>query len=213
MRWWSIPALAALAWFAFTLTPLVALNDLAHAVRDHDTAYVESHVNFRVLRLSLANQIAAAIRAGGDGVDPQDRQRVADAAMAVALTVAESLVTPQTVIDLLDDGWPQKLDFANPTEPGIGLEGLRVPNFSRLIDFYVATEMRGFRTVVVAVPPGRPSKDQFRIRMRLRDWSWRVVDIELTQALRARIGARFAKLSRSRNAPPRPTGAGDAPPP
>lgn len=212
MRWWSIPILAALAWFVFTLTPLFALNDLARAVRDRDTAYVERHVNFRVLRLSLAHQVAAAIRAGGDKIEPQDRQRVADGSMAVALTVAESLVTPQTVIDLLDNGWPRNLEFANPPAQGIGTEGLRVPNLSRLVDFYIATEMRGFRTVVVAVPPGRSSKDQFRIRMRLRDWSWRIVDIELTDALRSQIGTRFAKLSRPRGGTPSPGGGGNAPP-
>lgn len=212
MRWWCIPVLVVLAWFGFTVTPLFALYDLARAVRDRDAAYVERHVNFRVLRLSLAHQVAAAIRAGGDKIEAQDRQRVADASMAVALTVAESLVTPQTVIDLLDVGWPRNLEFANPPAQGIETEGLRVPDLGRLVDFYIATEMRGFRTVVVAVPPGRSSKDQFRIRMRLRDWSWRIVDIELTEALRSRIGSRFAKLSRTRGGTPNPGDGGAAPP-
>ena len=202
MRWWGIPLVIAFAWFAFTLTPLWALYDLSVAVRDRDADYVERHVNFRALRFSLAQQIAAAIRSGGDGGNQQERQRYADAAMAIALTVAESLVTPQTVIDLLDDGWPQRLEFANPPADGLGEDGLRVPDGGRLAQLYAGTQMRGFRTVVVAVPPGKPAKKQFHIRMRIRDWSWRVIDIELTDALRERIGARFAKPLRMRDANP-----------
>ena len=52
--------------------------------------------------------------------------------------------------------------------------------------------MRGFRSVVVAVPPDRPRHEQFRIRLRLRDWGWRLVDIELSDDLRRRIGEKAA---------------------
>lgn len=192
MRWWAIPIFLALSWFAYTLTPLWALYDLARAVQAGDTAYVESHVNFRTLRVSLTRQLTAALKTGSTDLEQRDRQRIMDAATALALPLAETLVTPQTTIDLLDDGWPQSLDLPSPPAmPPSG--GLRVDRIGRLGAFYAASELRGFRTVVIAVPPDRPGDDQFKIRMRLRNWTWRLIEIELSETLRARIVARIAR--------------------
>ena len=202
MRWWSIPFVLALGWFLYTLTPFWALYDLARAVQAHDVAYVERHVNFRTLRLSILRQAAAAAQAqSADEAEPRDRQRLADAAVALAIPVAEALVTPQTVVDLLDDGWPQSVDLGledgaaddvgtRPARPGLRIDGLR-----RLIPFYLHSEMRGFRAVVIAVPPEAPRANRFRVRLRLRGWTWRLVDIELTQALRERIAQKLARAA------------------
>jgi hypothetical protein len=62
-----------------------------------------------------------------------------------------------------------------------------------LIPFYLASEMRGFRTVVVGVPPEASRERRLRVRLRLRNWTWRVVDIELNDELRARIAQTFAR--------------------
>jgi hypothetical protein len=195
MRWWSIPIVLALAWFAFTLTPFWALYDLARAVQTGDADYVERHVNVRTLRLSLIRQTAAAARGpeGSPAGDPRDRQRISDAAVALAIPLAEALVTPRTVVDLLDDGWPQSLDLPrSETADGEGGPGLRIEGLTRLVTFYLASEMRGFRTVVIGVPPDLPRARQFRIRLRLRGWTWRLVDIELTEELRDRIAQKLA---------------------
>lgn len=199
MRWWSIPILAALAWFVFTLTPFWTLYDLGRAVQAGDTAYVERHVNFRALRLGLTKQFTAALKAGSVEGESRERQRVADAASALALPLAEALITPTMVIDLLNDGWPQGLDLPNfSPDPGRAGEGLRVASLSRLADFYLASELRGLRTVVLRVPPDRPAAEQFKIRMRLRDWSWHIIDIELNEALRQRIASALARSFGSR---------------
>jgi hypothetical protein len=195
MRWWLIPVVIALGWFAYTLTPLWALYDLARAVQAGDTAYVESHVNFRTLRVSLTRQLAAAVKSGSSEFEQRDRQRIVDAATALALPLAEALVTPQTTVDLLDDGWPQSLDLPNPPVL-LASGGLRVEKLGRLGAFYTASELRGFRTVVIAVPPDRRGADQFKIRMRLRNWSWRLIDVELSETLRDRIVARISRASK-----------------
>ena len=85
MRWWLPPLLAVLAWFAYTLTPFWSLYGFAAAVQAGDTAAVERRVNFRTLRLSLARQISAAVKADSTSLDPRERQRIADAAAAFAL--------------------------------------------------------------------------------------------------------------------------------
>ncbi|MCJ2036688.1 DUF2939 domain-containing protein [Methylobacterium sp. J-068] len=199
MRWWSIPILVALGWFAFTLTPLWALYDLARAVQAHDTDYIARHVNFRTLRLSVIRQAAAAAQArdpSAPDVEPRERQRISEAAAALAIPIAEALVTPAMVVDLLDDGWPQSVELgreAPASKSGGG--GLRIESLRRLIPFYLASEMRGFRTVVVGVPPEASRDRRLRIRLRLRAWTWRVVDIELNNELRERIAQTFARAN------------------
>lgn len=202
MRWWSIPILLALAWFAFTLTPFWALYDLARAVQGGDVGYVERHVNFRTLRLSVIRQAAAAAQSGAElapDAEPRERQRLLDAAVVLAVPLAETLVTPRTVIDLLDDGMPQSLDFArdgeapgDPAPSGADAPGLRIDALRRLVPYYLTSEMRGFRTVVIGVPPSAPRARQFRIRLRLRGWTWRLIDIELTGELRERIARKLS---------------------
>jgi hypothetical protein len=199
MRWWSIPILLVLAWFAFTLTPLWALYDLARAVQAHDTDYIARHVNFHSLRRSVIRQAVAAAQArdpAAPDVEPRERQRLSEAAAALAIPIAEALVTPATVVDLLDDGWPQSVELgleASGVKSGGG--GLRIENLRRLIPFYLASEMRGFRTVVVGVPPEASRQRRLRIRLRLRAWTWRIVDIELNDELRERIAQTFARSS------------------
>lgn len=191
MRWWSIPLLAALGWFAYTLTPFWSLYDLARAVQAGDVAAVERRINFRTLRLSLAQQITAAARAEA-ATEPRERQRLADAATTLALPVAEALVTPKNVVDLLDDGWPQALDLPEPNLRHERRDGLRIPDWARALRYYLASDMRGFRAVVIPVPPDRPRHEQFRIRMRLHDWGWRIVEIDLSEDLRGRIAEKIA---------------------
>ena len=208
MRWWCLPILAALAWFVYTLTPLWALYDLAGSVQRGDADYVERHVNFRTLRLSLVRQASAAIRLRADAGEGRDRGGLADAAAALAVPLADALVTPAAVIELLADGWPRTLATTGgdlPTSLGMPepdgaaptpRDGLRIPSLGRLMRYYGASEMRGFRAMVVRVPPDRLRADQFVLRLRLRGFTWRLVDIELTETLRARIGERLARAGR-----------------
>ncbi|MDP4002245.1 DUF2939 domain-containing protein [Methylobacterium sp. NEAU K] len=194
MRWLAIPLCLALAWLAFTVSPLWSLYDLAQAVRRHDVAYIETHVNFRTLRLSLVRQITAAVRSASDTdleLEPRDRQRLNDVAYGLALALAETLVTPETVMDLLDNGWPDKLDIERPA--ALRPEGLAIRNLGRLVPYYTALEMRGFRAVVIPVPPEAPRAERTRIRLRLRGLSWRLVDIEMAEILREQIAAKLGR--------------------
>lgn len=200
MRWLAIPLVAVFGWFAFTLTPLWSLYDLAQAVKARDVGYIQRHVNLRTLRLSLVRQTTAALRSAADSdpdLEPKDRQRMNEAAIGLSLALAESMVTPETVLDLLDDGWPQSLDLPRPDT--VKPAGLRLDRLGRLFPFWLASEMRGFRTAVVAVPPDAPRAEQLRVRLRLRGWTWRLVDIEVAEALREQMAQRLGRtLARAR---------------
>jgi hypothetical protein len=194
VRWLAIPLGLALAWLVYTLSPLWSLYDLAQAVRRHDAAYVETHVNFRTLRLSLVRQITAAMRTAAEtdmDLEPRDRQRLNDAAYGLALALSETMVTPDTVMDLLANGWPDKLDVERPA--GARPQGLAIRNLDRLMPYYAALEMRGFRAVVIPIPPDAPRAERTRIRLRLRGLSWRLVDIEMADMLREQIAAKLSR--------------------
>jgi len=194
VRWLAVPLGLAVAWLAFTASPLWSLYDLSQAVRRHDGAYIETHVNFRTLRLSLVRQITGAVRAASDtdlDLEPRDRQRLNDVAYGLALALAETLVTPETVMDLLDNGWPDKLDIERPA--ALKPEGLKIRSAGRLLPYYAALEMRGFRAVVIPIPPEAPRAERTRIRLRLRGLSWRLVDIEMADILREQIAAKLGR--------------------
>ena len=62
--------------------------------------------------------------------------------------------------------------------------------------------MRGFRAVVVPFPPDAPRGERTRLRLRLRGFHWRLVDIEMSDALREQIAAKLAQaLARIRLGP------------
>ncbi len=195
MRWWAIPLAVALGWLVFTLTPLWTLYQLSRAVAERDAAAVERHVDLRTLRLSMTRQLTDALRAAPDGDSPE-RRSIADAAAVLAMPMAEALITPRVIADLLDDGSPQSLDLPDlgRDERSSSGRGLRIDDLGRVLEFYAHCEMRGFRTVVVPVPPDRPREEQFRIRMRFRDWSWHVSEIELNPRMRERIAAAVRRM-------------------
>jgi hypothetical protein len=107
MRWWCTILAVMLAWIAYGASPYLALYRLSRAVQTRDVEAVEQRVNFRTLRVSLTKQaMAAALDAVAVRRDlsNRDRQILTDAAGALAEPLVESLVTPKTLIDLLDDG-------------------------------------------------------------------------------------------------------------
>lgn len=196
MRWVVALLVAALLWTAYAASPYVALWRLARAVQDHDVAVVAERVNFRALRASLTRQMtaaaaASAIAARREGA-PRDRQFVVEAAASLAEPLVAALVTPETVVDILDDGWPEGL--ALPRRPTLSERvggGLDAKTLRDLRDLFLASDMHGFRTVLVSFPPREPRERRFRLRLRLRGTTWRLVDLELPAALRDEISRRL----------------------
>lgn len=212
-RWWLAGLAVVLLWVAYGISPYVALYRLSQAVQAHDAAAVAQRVNFRTLRLSLTKQ---ALAAAVDGIaarrdlSPRERTILTEASGALAEPLVESLVTPETLIDLLDDGWPVRAGLARDggtreaapgdttaaapkarDASGKNALGLHASTLGQLFALFRSAEPRGFRGMVVSYPPDRPLENRFRLRLRLRGWTWRLVDLELPGALRERISQRL----------------------
>ncbi|GJE00991.1 DUF2939 domain-containing protein [Methylobacterium isbiliense] len=202
MRWWCGLFALVLVWIGYALSPYVALYRLSEAVRTGDARAVADRVNFRTLRLSISRQ---AVAAGLDAVaarrdlSPRERQMLTDAVTGLTEPVVTALLMPETLVALLRGSWPRQLDgeqpegeAADPVRTG-GLSGRTLPQLLKLAG---TAEMRGFRTVIFGYPPDAPEENRFRLRLRLRGWTWRVTELELPAELRERISRQLLRAQR-----------------
>jgi Protein of unknown function (DUF2939) len=191
MRWtFRIAAALALAWVIFLVSPFVALHNFAREVETRDVEVIRERVNFRALRVSLLKQVfnVAVQEKGGRALDPAERQFVIEAAAGVAEPVVAQLLTPEAVLDLLNDGWPNAV--LGPVDQGVAdgapirmARHLRMRSLASAWRLFRNSEMRGFRNIIVSLPPDRPPDRQFRLRLRLARATWTLVNIELPTAL------------------------------
>ncbi len=195
MRWTvRISFLLFLAWAAFMASPFVALYDLSKAVEAGDANRIEERVNFHALRTSLSRQIL------GEYLEDQDLQGteldLATEAGAAALNpVVERLVTPQALIDLFKDGWPERA--AGRSSEGAAIAPrLDIGSLRQAWKTFLLSESQGFRSVTIPVPVDRPKDEQFRITMRLRYTTWRLTGIDLPAPLREELVKRAAVAAR-----------------
>jgi len=215
MIWWlrAIAALA-LAWIVYAASPFVALHSLGRAVEDGDAAAIRRRVNFRGIRVSLMKQIVGTYmdEVGGGKLSPGDRQLAVQAGMQVAEPLVERLLSPEFIIDLLDDGWPQTIVTPRPETPAearpepspaaaaqaageprddpptvrVG-QLLRVTSLASAWQIYAQSELHGFRAVIIALPADRPVADRFRLRMRLTGSTWKLVALEIPDKVLRRL--------------------------
>jgi hypothetical protein len=195
MRWTlRISFLLLLAWAIFVVSPFVALYDLSKAVEAKDLARIEARVNFNALRVSLTRQLL------GDYLEQKNlgglnRQLAADAGAAVLNPIVENLVTPQAVIDLLEDGWPQQA--AGSGNGSLSPIRLDLGSLREAWQVFISSESQGFRSITIPLPAGEAKEKQFRIVMRLRGTTWRLSGLELPDALRENLMKRAAVAMKS----------------
>jgi hypothetical protein len=163
--------------------PFVSLHQLATGLAARDDAVIADKVAFARLRNSLSNQILTAyLRLTGRintlvGFIGPD---------LVGLAIAQ-LLTPENMAELLEGG-------TISTEIGpvsFDLGQLPVANLDAIWRGWLGTEywMDDFS---IAVPVSAPESEQFRLRMRLSQWRWRVVGIDLPEKLLIQIAQELA---------------------
>jgi Protein of unknown function (DUF2939) len=217
MRWTlRIGAALALAWLLFLASPYVALHSLGRAIETRDVDAVRARVNFRALRLSLMRQVIGASleERGGRALGATERQLAADAATTVADPIVSQLLTPEAIIALLNEGWPAGVAGSDGAEtaaapsprslPGSAVATMRVGSVRNAVDLFRNSELRGFRNLLVSLPPSAPAEQQFRLRLRLVRTTWKLVTIELPEALLRRALRQFGQRPRRGDAPAPP---------
>ena len=192
MRWtFRISFFLLLAWGIFTVSPFVALYDLSKAVEARDVARISERVNFNALRVSLAQQILGEYLKAQD-LGPLNRQVAAQAGAGTLNPVLEELVTPQALIDLLEDGQLRQTGGEAGATPITFDPG----SLHRAWQIFIASESQGFRAITIPLTPDEPRDRQFRIDMRLSGTTWRLTGIDLPNPLREELIKRAAAASK-----------------
>ncbi len=191
MRWTlRISFLLLLAWAIFMVSPFVALYDLSKAVEARDVARITERVNFNALRVSLARQILGEYLKTQD-LGGLDQQAASQVGAATLNPVLEELITPQAVIDLLDDGQIAGAGGvpASPIRLDLG-------SFGNAWRTFIASESQGFRAITIPLPADAQKDSQFRVTMRLRGTTWRLTGIDLPAPLREELIKRAAAATK-----------------
>lgn len=186
---WIVAGLLALvaAWGFYVGSPYYAVYRLGRAVEAGDVEEVRARVNTRALRYSIARQVAAELAASkpASGIAPQDAQIAAAVALALADPLLDSIVREEGLIRLL-----RTSPVGDPTGTAFGKGSVGIED---LDDFLASSHWRGFRNVYVLLPPGEPKDSRFRLQLRLGNWRWRLVSIELPPYLIHRIAAELKR--------------------
>jgi Protein of unknown function (DUF2939) len=108
--------LIGLIWIGYLAWPLYDLGLLVQAIDARDVSSVLRHVNFDRVRVSLAEQVAAAsMRRSGIKSIPLSRQAIV-AGLTIADPVINKLVSPEALSECLAVGWP--VAIAGKPPPG-----------------------------------------------------------------------------------------------
>jgi hypothetical protein len=204
MRWiFRIGGVLAVAWLLFLASPFVALHNFAREIEARDIDAIRERVNFRALRWSLLKQVMSVVvqEKGGRALDPGQRQLAVEMGAAVADPVVAQLLTPEAIVELLNGAWPKALrDAGEPSEaeatPSSIVRELRMRSVGAAWRLFRNSELRGFRSIVVSLPPNRPQDRQVRLRLRLARGSWKLVSIELPTAVLQELARRLPAPAR-----------------
>jgi len=190
MRWaFRFGILVLAAWLLFLASPFLAVYSLAKAVETRDAAAIEARVNFVSLRGSLVQQLIDAYLKSGSApeLDPSRRRLAASAGASLADPIVARLATPQALLDLFEDGWPEAVAGLKPTDEsgaGLAMDWTSLEQAGRL---FANAETRGFRKIYISLPADRPQDERFRLYLRLKGTTWRLMGVDLPVSLRQRL--------------------------
>jgi hypothetical protein len=186
MRWTlRILGLLALGWTAFALSPYAAAVDLARAVEERNLARIEERVDFRSVRSSVARQLVeayfAATGRGRDLSSPSGSLMVGAGTTFADGLVAEYL-TPERLAAVF------RGEASGPGGETLSLEkAFEGEGWREAWALYLASEGRGFTGLVLTAPTSAPAAERFRLLLKLKSGTWRLVELELPKSLEQQL--------------------------
>ena len=195
MRWMLWITLGVLVLLALYLaTPLIALHDIASAVKARDAAALAERIEFPAVRRSLTRQIVMTYRELTGKTVPLGviSKRLA---VSVADPVVARLMTVRALLDLLGKG-----DAGRGTKVAIERAPFAPHAFNSLWRLWLNSDYLG-RDFYARLPPEGPWEAQFTVHLRPIDWRWKVIGIELPEQLKDRLAREVIELGKERLEP------------
>jgi hypothetical protein len=169
--------------------PFLALRGLAAAVQAGDVTAINEEVDYPRLRRSFTEQIIGAyLRITGRA---SQLGALGPLATAVGASIVDpwvsQIVNPENLAQLLRGG---------TVSSELGPVSFRFGNLPSTLnlawDAWLSSEY-WFNRFSIWLPPGASQADQFRLRMQLLQWRWKITGIDLPEKLRDQIAAELAK--------------------
>jgi Protein of unknown function (DUF2939) len=175
----------------FTVSPLIGLSRLASAVAARNVSALDQRVDFSRLGRSLAPQIVWAYLNKTGRVNMLGGTAssfIAGGSASLADAILGDLLNPEAVLQLLDKG-------------GMDTATLRVQNalaplpkgdFKSLWQAFQGAEY-GIGNFYVSLPPSAEAAQQYRLRLQVLQWNWKLVGIDLPQRVRDQLADELIK--------------------
>jgi hypothetical protein len=171
--------------------PFVELRAVAAALQAHSAAALSKQVDFARLRNSLAQQIIAAyLRVTGresklGALGPHWASTVG---ASIVDPWVSQIINPENLTELLRGGNIQSELGATSFNIGI------FPHFSLSDAWHVWLGSEyGLARVSIGLPANAEAVEQFRLRMQLLQWRWKIIGLDLPQKLRDQLARELAK--------------------
>jgi hypothetical protein len=198
MRWFvGLFIGLVVAWLVFTASPYYALYEFGRAVEAGDLATIRYRVNFSAVRISLSKQLVTAylVATGRESeLKSSNKGLVAAAGSTLVDPLLAQYVSPEALADFLSGRRGADAGSAG-NSGGLSLPGtgsapggaVSSKSLEAAWRLFLGSESRGFRAILFPVPPDKPPQDQFRLQFRLTGLTWRLVGVEVPQAVQQRL--------------------------
>jgi DUF2939 family protein len=170
---------------AYWAWPFVSLHQLAAGLAARDDAVIADKVVFARLRNSLSKQIVTAYLRLTGRINTIVGFAIGPDLIELAIS---QLLTPENMAQLLEGGTIST--EIGPISFDIG--ELPATNLDSIWRGWLGTEY-WLDDFSIGVPVSAPESEQFRLRMRLTQWRWRVVGIDLPEKLLIQIAQELAE--------------------
>jgi hypothetical protein len=177
---------------AYVVWPFASLFDVVRAAQTGDTATIAQRVDVPALRRSFTAQlIDTYARLTGKNLD----RKGVIGAVAGSFTdpMVEKLLASPIVAELIRTGWTKSILAA---ERPASLEGLDPGALGNAWQLYLNSDY-GVGEVRYAVPASRPKDKQFRVRLSLSQWNWKLAGLDLPHELQEQIVRELIKQERA----------------
>ena len=185
----TVVALAAVLG-AYWAWPFLTLKDMAADVQARNAPALSERIDFVRLRRSLAQQIVAAyLRVTG-----RARQLgafgnvVAGIGASVADPIVSQIVNPENLVKLLGNG-SVATDFGDVS---FKFGSLSVGSLASGWRAWLNSEY-GFGRFSIGLPVNFTAADQFRLRMEIIQWRWKLTGLDLPERLQVQLAQELAK--------------------
>jgi hypothetical protein len=189
-----IGAVLLVLWLAYAVWPFFGMYRLVGAVQARDVAALTERVDFPALRNSLTAQIARTyLRMTGKAGRPGSivEQFTVGVASSVADPIVAKLVSPESLLDLLQNGRPSGVFSDNaPSIEGVGSDAL-----GSAWRLYLNSEL-GIGRFFIDLPVDKPPAERFQLQFCLAGWTWKLCGVELPEQLQIRLAQEIVKKER-----------------